>query len=132
VVAALVVAEVVALDLDVLAALVAIALVAAVVAELEPQHARHRRAQLDRGERQWWCAAVVAELEPPHARHRRAQLDPAPWWWRCGGRASRRARRGGAVAVDERSCSTANSIRAEPPVIAVPVLVGFEPFIHCH
>ena len=62
------------LDLDVLAALVAIALVAAVVAELEPQHARHRRAQLGRGERKWWCAgaaplvaialvaAVVAEL----------------------------------------------------------------------
>jgi hypothetical protein len=44
-----------ALDLDVLAELVAIALVAAVVAELEPQHARHRR----------------------------AQGDPAPWWWRC-------------------------------------------------
>jgi hypothetical protein len=38
-----VVAELAPLDLDVLAALVAIALVAAMVAELEPQHARHRR-----------------------------------------------------------------------------------------
>jgi hypothetical protein len=65
----LVVAELVALDLDVLAALVAIALV----------------------------AAVVAELEPPHARHRRAQLDPAPWWSRRvrgrGGRGPKRSKR---------------------------------------
>jgi hypothetical protein len=45
------------LDLDVLAALVVIALVAAVVAELDPQHVRYR------------CA----------------HLDPAPWLW-SGGR----------------------------------------------
>jgi hypothetical protein len=30
-------------------------------------------------------AAVVAELAPPHARHRCAHLDPAPWLW-SGGR----------------------------------------------
>jgi len=24
-------------------------------------------------------AAMVAEFEPPHARHRRVQLDSAPW-----------------------------------------------------
>ena len=30
----------------------------------------------------WWVA-VVAELEPQHAGHRRAQLAPASWWWRC-------------------------------------------------
>ena len=35
------------LDLDALAELVAIALVVAVVAKLEPPHARHRRAELD-------------------------------------------------------------------------------------
>jgi hypothetical protein len=82
------------LDLDVLAALVAIvlvaialvaiALVAAVVAELEPPHARHRRPSstrrpgggrrarrgaggLGRGERQWWCAGaapLVAVVRP--------------------------------------------------------------------
>ena len=64
------------LDLDVLAALVAIALVAAVVAELEPQHARRSPiAAVAMSVAIALVAAVVAE----HVT--RAPARPAPWWW---------------------------------------------------
>ena len=94
------------LDLDVLAALVAIALVsgrrcAAVVADLVvagARAARPRRAR--RGERQWWCAgaalvaialvaAVVAELAVVAVAVLEAAVPSSPRWrwrwrWRAG------------------------------------------------
>jgi hypothetical protein len=64
-----VVAEHAPLDLGVLATLVAIALVAAVVAEFAAE-------------------LVAAPRDLDVARW----LDPAPWWWRCGGRRARHPR----------------------------------------